>query len=93
MKSFLNKLGITQVGYFTEDDNYVIDLENSDEFNNVYGKLDKSNLVEENEDASVVNLDVTNIIYFCDNFAINLIADFTQDEYKIVVTEVEGEED
>ena len=93
MKSFLNKLGITQAGYFTEDDNYVIDLEDSDEFNNIYGKLDKSDLVEENEDASVVNLDVTNIIYFCDNFVINLIADFTQNEYKIVVIEVEGEED
>lgn len=93
MKQFLKDIGITEVGYFTEDGNYVIDLENSDAFNKVYGKLDNTDLIEENEDASVVNLDVTNIIYFCDEFAINLIADFTQNEYKIVVTEVEGEED
>ena len=92
MKEFLRELGITQEGSFTEDNNYVIDLESSNEFNKIYGKLDSSDLIEENEDASVVNLDVTNIIYFCENFAINLIADFTQDEYKIVVTEVEGED-
>lgn len=92
MKEFLRELGITQQGEYTEDNNYVIDLESSNEFNKVYGKLDSSDLIEENEDASVVNLDVTNIIYFCENFAINLIADFTQDEYKIVVTEVEGED-
>ena len=93
MKQFLTEIGITDVGYFTEDNNYVIDLENSDAFNRVYGKLDSTDLIEENEDASVVNLDVTNIIYFCDEFVINLIADFTQDEYRIVVTEVEGEDD
>lgn len=92
MKEFLRELGITQQGEYTEDNNYVIDLENSNEFNRVYGKLDSSDRIEENEDASVVNLDVTNIIYFCDEFAINLIADFTQNEYKIVVTQVEGED-
>ena len=92
MKEFLKELGITEVGYSTEDGNYVIDLESSDEFNRVYGKLDNSDLIEENEDASIVNLDVTNIIYFSDDFALNLIADFTQDEYRIVVTEVKGED-
>lgn len=93
MKEFLRKLGITEVGYFTEDGNYVIDIESSNSFNSMYGTLDKSDLLEENEDASVVNLDVTNIIYFCDEYALNLIADFTQDEYKLVITEVKGEDD
>ena len=32
MKEFLRELGITQQGEYTEDNNYVIDLENSNEF-------------------------------------------------------------
>lgn len=92
MKEFLKKLGINEIGYFTEDDNYIIDLENSNDFNRIYGILDNSDIIEENEDASVVNLDVTNVIYFCEEFAINLIADFTQNEYRLVVSEFKGED-
>jgi len=92
MKDLLRKLGIMEEGTRTSNHNYVIDLEDSDHFNRIFSKLDKSDLVEENEDSSVVNLEVTNILYIADGFSLNLIADFEQDIYKLVVSDVEEDD-
>jgi hypothetical protein len=92
MRTLLKDLGITERGQMTSNNNYVIDLDDSDHFNRLFSKLDKSDLVEENEDSSVVNLEVTNILYLADGFSLNLIADFEQDTYKLVVTELEDKE-
>lgn len=89
MKDLLRKLGIMEQGTRTSNHNYVIDLDDSDHFNRIFSKLDKSDLLEENEDSSVVNLEVTNILYIADGFSLNLIADFEQDIYKLVVSELE----
>ena len=88
MKELLSKIGITEAGYFSKDKNYVIDFESSDQFNKAFSKLDKSDLVEENEDSSVVNLNVTNVMYISEDYSLNLIADFSADTYKLVVTEL-----
>ena len=93
MKNLLKEIGITDVGYFSNDGNYIIDFEDSDQFNKAFGKLQKSDLVEENEDSSVINLNVSNVLYISDGFSLNLIADFEQDVYKLVVTELDGEID
>jgi hypothetical protein len=89
MKELLKEMGITEEGHSTSKNNYVIDLDDSNHFNKIFSKLDKSELVEENEDSSVVNLEVTNILYLADGYSLNLIADFDQDTYKLVVTELE----
>ena len=89
MKNLLQQLGITEVGNKTSDNNYVIDLEDGDHFNRIFSKLDKSDLIEENEDSSIVTLDVTNILYIADGYSLNLIADFEQDIYKLVVSDLE----
>ena len=89
MKDFLSQMDIHNEGEFTSSGNYIVDIEDSDEFNRIFSKLDKSDLVDENEDSSVVNLDVTNILYFSDKYSLNLIADFKQDIYKLVVTDLE----
>ena len=91
MKDLLRKIGITEEGYRTSDNNYVIDLDDSDHFNQIFSKLDKSEEVEENEDSSLVTLKVTNILYLAEGHALNLIADFEQDAYKLVVTKLEDE--
>lgn len=94
MKELLKSLGITDIGYYSKEKNYVIDFESSDDFNKTFARLNKSDLVDENEDSSVINLDVSNINYLADGFSLNLIADFGQDIYKLVVTELdEGEEE
>ena len=88
MKDLLSKIGITQPGYFSKDKNYVIDFESDAEFNKAFSRLDKSDLVEENDDSSVVNLNVTNVLYTNEDYSLNLIADFEQDTYKLVVTQL-----
>lgn len=86
MKELLNKIGITEAGYFSENGNYIIDFSDSDAFSNANAKLDNSNLVEENVDSSVVTDMVSNIMYISDDFSLNLIANFDTDEYKLVVS-------
>lgn len=93
MRELLKKIGITSPGYHTKDNNYVIDFESSDEFNKAFSRLDKSSEVEENEDASVINLNISNVLYSNDEFTLNLIADFDQDTYKLVVSKTEENKD
>ena len=45
-------------------------------------------LVEENPDSSVINTSVSNILYVGEQFSLNVIADFDNDTYKVVVTEL-----
>lgn len=91
MKGFLRKLGLDYVGYYSDSDTYVIDLNDSDEYTKVFTKLDRSNLVEEVEDASISNSSISNVLYVNDDFSINIIADFESDNYRIVVHEMRGD--
>ena len=91
MKDILKKIGITEAGYFSEDNNYIIDFENSNQFNKAFSRLEKSDLVEENEDSSVIDLNVSNVLYVNDDYSFNLIAEFEQDVYRLVVSELKGE--
>ena len=88
MKELLNNIGIIDAGYFSSKDNYVIDFDSISEYNRAFSKLDKTNLVEENDDASVANVSVSNIMYSNDEFSLNLIADFDSESYKLVVTKL-----
>ena len=92
MKDLLKRIGITQAGYFTEDGNFVIDFDDSDQFNKAFSRLEKSDLVEENEDSSVINLNVSNVMYIGEGYSFNLIADFDEDSYKMVVTELDDDD-
>lgn len=88
MKELLSKIGITEAGHFSEDGNYVIDFETSNQFNKAFSKLDKSDLVDENEDASSITLETSTVMYVADDYTLALIADFDQDTYRLVVTEI-----
>lgn len=88
MKELLNNIGITQVGYYSSNNTYVIDFDDANEYDKAFSKLDKSDLVEENDDASVINVDVSNVMYMNENYSLNLIADFDSDTYKLVVTKL-----
>lgn len=88
MKELLNKLGITQAGYFSKDKSYIIDFDDDKEYNKAFSRIDKSNLLEEDPDTSVINTNVSNIVYTNDNFILNMIADFDSDTYKLVVKEI-----
>lgn len=88
MKELLKNIGINKEGQMSSNNNYVIDFSSVEEYNRAFSKLDKSDIVTENEDASVINVSVSNIMYSNEDFSLNLIADFDNDSYKLVVTEL-----
>lgn len=89
MEEFLKDLGITLAGRFSEDESYVIDLPDSDTYGKMYSKLEKSELVDVIDDTSTVTYENSNIEYESDLYTINLISNFEDDTYKLVVRMIE----
>lgn len=88
MEEFLKELGITKPGRKNENGFYVIDIDDSDEFGRIFSRLDKSDLVDEDEESSSITLDSANITYLGDDYTITLMADFENDtDYKLVMRE------
>lgn len=88
MKELLKQIGILDPGYFDANDNYIIDFESSDDYNKAFSKLDRSTLVKENEGSSFINTATSNVMYMNQNFILNMIADFDNDTYKLVITQL-----
>ena len=85
MKELLLKIGISEPGYFLDSKTYVIDFENSTQYSKAFSKLDKTDLVEELVDSSVSNTSISNVMYTNDDYLLNIIADFDNNEYKLIV--------
>lgn len=85
MKEFASKLGIDVEGTL-EGEKYVIELANSNEYSRVYTLLDKSELVNIDEDSTLVTENVGELLFLGDEFDIKLVGNFAQDIYRIVIT-------
>ena len=88
MKELLKQLGINLVGYYADDGSYVIDIDDSNKWGVIYSKLDNSDLLELQEESSLLTADEASQIYFSDEFQLALIADFENELYKLVVSEI-----
>lgn len=88
MDKLLQELGITQRGN-QEGDKYIITLSNSDEYSQVYSKLDMSDKVTLDEYNTLVSDNVSELTYLSDEYDINLIANFTTDSYRVIITPAE----
>lgn len=88
IRKVLQELGIEERGNYSKDDSYVVDLPNSDEFGKIYSKLDKNDDVEYLEDNSLLTVNNASMYYRYDDIQITLIADFLNDEYKVVANRV-----
>ena len=85
----LNELKINLKGTYLRDGSYVIDLEDSsDAFGKVYSTLDKNPEVDSMESNSLLTVDNASMYYKYKGFQINIIADFRNNHYKVVVSEV-----
>lgn len=91
MEKFLRELGITEKGHYTTKGSYVIDLDDSEDYGRYYSKFDKNELIEEDEDSSVMTIHTSNIVFRSDDFQFTLIADFDQDTYRLVCVELKGD--
>lgn len=86
MEEFLNSLGIK--GQLQKSNSsYVLDILDSNEYGKIYSILDKSDEVEEDPESSQVTLDYSSIQFYNDEYNIQLIADFENDEYRLTIKE------
>ena len=89
MKELLKSIGITAVGNYGNNGDYIIDIESSDKWGSIYTKLENSDLVELQEDSSLLTQDEASLIYLSDDdYQLVLVADFDNDLYKLVVSKL-----
>lgn len=84
IKEFLSLLNLN-IEPEMKDGKYIVTLDNSDYFANVYSRLDKK------EDVDLVDLEMseqeTVATYMSDDFDITLSADYDNDVYQLVIEE------
>lgn len=85
MEEFLKELGIQGTPQRTDNGTYILDIEGPDNYGRIYSRLDRSDLVEEDEDASQLTLDTSSLRYENDEYQLTLLADFNEDTYQLVI--------
>lgn len=90
IEEYLKSIGISNKGTFGEDDSYVIQLNNSNEFGRMFTKLDSIDDVEQLEDNQVITEQGSSLMYesLSEPYLLNLIADFDGGIYELVVTRI-----
>lgn len=87
MEELLKEIGIDKP-INIQDGKAVVDISDEKEYGRIYTLLDRSDLVEEDEESSMITMDSSSIQYDNDDYILTLIADFNLDEYKLVIKEV-----
>lgn len=87
LEEILQEIGIKQKAEQTED-GLVILLKNSNDYGRIYSILENSDLIEIDDDSSVLTYESSSIQYNGDGFIITLISDFDADTYKLTIKEV-----
>lgn len=86
VKEFAKSIGLEQDGY-QDGAKYIIELVDSNEFSRVYTLLDKSELLDIQEDATLLTDKVGELIYLSDDYDVKLVGNFISDIYRVVITE------
>lgn len=86
-ENIVKKLNIPSSGNMTEDNRYIIDISNSDDYSKIYSLLDNSSEVSINPDATLLNEDINQLLYVGDGFMLKLIGNFKEDNYKLIIEE------
>lgn len=87
MEQLLRQIGINETPVPGDNGTYVIDIEDSNEYGVYYSKLDRSDLLDEDEESSNVTVDGSTIVYISDDYTLTLVADFASDQYKLTIRE------
>lgn len=87
MEELLRQLGIDTEPVKGENGSYNIDIEDSNEYGRYFSKLDKSDIVEEEQDASSVNFENSSIQFTNEQYTLTLLADFENDTYSLNIRE------
>lgn len=89
LEEILQEIGIKKKAEPMEDDCLVVSLKNSDEYGRVYSILENSDMVEIDDDSSMLTYKSSSIQYNGDGFLVTLISDFDADTYKLTIKGVQ----
>ena len=88
IEELLDELNIDKEPIENENGSYTIDLDSSNEFAKYSSKLDKSDLLEEDQEASNIGLETSSVQYVSDDFTVTMLANFETEEYKMIIREM-----
>lgn len=89
-KEYLKSIGISKDGAIGDDNSYVVDIMDSNEYGKIFSTLEKSDDLDPLEDNQVVTEQGSSLMYeaMSEPFLLNLIADFDGDVYQLVVNKI-----
>ena len=87
MEEFLKELGIQGKLIPSKNNSMILDIEGSDNYGRIFSRLDRSDLVEENEDSSLLTAETSSLQYESEEYIITLLSNFDTDEYKLIIRE------
>ena len=93
-QEYIKELGINKQANKGDNNSYVVDILNSDEYGKIYSILDKaidSEELEMLEDNQVVTEQGSSLLYesTSEPYLLNLLADFDGDVYQLIINRIE----
>ena len=93
-QEYIKELGINKQANKSDNNSYVVDILNSDEYGRIYSILDKaidSEELEMLEDNQVVTEQGSSLLYesTSEPYLLNLLADFDGDVYQLIINRIE----
>lgn len=85
LRDQLNMLGI-DYDFVKQDDQYIIDLQDQDEWGKMFSLLENSSL-EPDEENDELSEDESKFTYYSKEFTYELTCDFNNDKYILTITE------
>lgn len=91
IKQYLQSINIDKEGSLSDDNAYVIDLTDSNEYGKIYSKLEKAEDLDIMYDNQVITEQGSSLVYesLSEPLLLNLIADFEADKYQLIVNLIE----
>ena len=88
MENILKEIGIDLPGQYSRNGNYVVDLSSDAEWGRIYSLLETADDVSQDEDNNLLTVHNASLMYEYANCQINLKADFDNDIYQLVCSEL-----
>ncbi len=87
LRQLLHELNINEQPVQGKNNTWIIEIEDSNEYGIYYSKLEKSTILEQDEESSNVTIDGSTIQYYADkyNALVVLLADWSEDTYRLAI--------
>lgn len=89
-EEFKKQLGIEEEGSENDKGKYIIPLADSDAYSKVYTILDNDKtkgIINLDSTGTLMNDNISQLLYFNEEYDVKLIGDFEKDEYKVIIEE------